>query len=127
MFELTSLRRFAPALLVGALALGTMLPAANVAATDEEFNFDLVVANPKLVPCLARFPDNPNRPPQAHVHVERGELNDTLRVQLENIKPELAFDLFTIQRTNKLATGGADPAFKNFGLAWYQTDLQAND
>ncbi len=42
------------------------------------------------------------------------------------IKPGLAFDLFTIQNSNLLSTGAVNPAFINFGLAWYQTDLEAN-
>jgi hypothetical protein len=39
----------------------------------------------------------------------------------------LGFDLFTIQNTNLLADGQPDPNFVNFGLAWYQTDVQADD
>jgi len=127
MFKNISLRRFAPALLVGSLAIAALAPAASVSAEKEQASFDLVVANPKLLPCLAKFPDNPNKPPTAHVSVERGDLNDTLKIQLENIKPDLAFDMFTVQRTNKLANGQPDPAFTNFGLAWYQSDLEVND
>jgi hypothetical protein len=61
------------------------------------------------------------------VTVERGDLNDTLSLKLENIKPNIAFDLFTIENSNKLADQSPDPNFKNFGLAWYQTDLESND
>jgi hypothetical protein len=43
-----------------------------------------------------------------------------------HLKPHLAFDLFTIQNSNLLASGAPDPEFKNFGLAWYQTDVQAD-
>src|SRR5262249_46206961 len=119
MFEITSFRpfrRFAPALLVAALALGTVLPTPPVSAQDEEFKFALVVNDPNLLPCLV---NDPNHTPQAHVKIERGDLNDTLHIQLENIKPNLDFDLFTVQKTTKLASGQADPAFVkgNFGLA----------
>jgi hypothetical protein len=38
----------------------------------------------------------------------------------------LAFDLFTIQQSPFLSNGSADPTFVNFGLAWYQSDVQAN-
>jgi hypothetical protein len=34
--------------------------------------------------------------------------------------------LFTVQKSSLLANGSPDPNFTNFGLAWYQTDLQAN-
>jgi hypothetical protein len=100
-----------------------------VAADREQASFQLVVANPTLLPCLAKNPsaDDPRKLPQAAVELERGELNDTLRLHLRNIKPGLAFDLFTVQRSNKLANGSPDGSFKNFGLAWYQTDVQADD
>jgi hypothetical protein len=42
------------------------------------------------------------------------------------LKPNLGFDLFTIQNSNLLSNGEVDPKFKNFGLAWYQTDVQAD-
>jgi hypothetical protein len=66
------------------------------------------------------------------VRVERGELNDTLHVRLRDIKPNLNFDLFTIQRSNKLADGSPDAAFastfkNSFGMAWYQTDIHADE
>ncbi len=59
----------------------------------------------------------------------RGKLNDTLILDLDGIRPELAFDLFTVQRSPLLADGTKDPAFTNvfngsFGLAWYQSDIQ---
>jgi hypothetical protein len=64
--------------------------------------------------------------PSATVTVRRGKLHDTLTLKASNLKPNLGFDLFTIQNTNLLANGQPDPNFQNFGLAWYQTDLQAN-
>jgi hypothetical protein len=45
---------------------------------------------------------------------------------VRNIKPGLAFDLFTVQRSNLLSNGTPDPSFTNFGLAWYQSDVQVN-
>ena len=53
-------------------------------------------------------------------------LNDILILRAQHLKPNLGFDLFTIQNTNLLADGAVDPNFKNFGLAWYQTDVQAD-
>jgi len=79
--------------------------------------------NPKFESCLG-VAGGPT--PVATVRVTRGNLADTLLIQAKNIKPNLAFDMFTTQRTNLLSDGTADPAFTNFGLAWYQTDLQAD-
>jgi len=122
------LRRYGAVLLAAGVMAGAAMPASSVAAATEEHTFNLVVANPKLLPCLAKDPDDPNKLPRATVTVERGELNDTLKLKLDNIKPDLNFDLFTVQRSNKLADGTPDPNFKgSFGLAWYQTDVHAND
>jgi hypothetical protein len=111
------------------LALGaTAIIPVSVAAGPEQGQFSLVVANPKLLPCLAKDPDDPRKAPTATVSVERGELNDTLRLHLRNIKPHLNFDLFTVQHSNKLADGSPDPAFTgSFGMAWYQTDVHADE
>jgi hypothetical protein len=78
---------------------------------------------PKFVSCLGVV-GGPT--PSATVTVKRGHLHDTLTLTASNLKPKLGFDLFTIQNTNLLANGQPDPNFQNFGLAWYQTDLQAN-
>lgn len=110
-------------LLVGALLL---VPWPSPAAAQPTITFDLE-PNPKFLDCLARFPGDPNRPPRAQVRVQRGKLNDTLFLILRNIKPGLAFDLFTVQRSNLLANGTVDPAFTNFGLAWYQSDIEISD
>ena len=81
--------------------------------------------------CLAAFPDDPSRPPSASVTVKRGRLNDRLDIQLRNIKPGLAFDMFTVEHSKFLADGTVDPAFvargKSFGLAWYQSDLEVKN
>jgi len=87
--------------------------------------FQLVV-NPKFANCLARFPGDAQRAPQADVTVQRGNLNDTLTMHIHNIKPNLAFDLFTVQRSQLLADGTVDPKFPGFGMAWYQSDVQAD-
>jgi hypothetical protein len=124
--SLRSLRLPGAALTAVALAASTILSASPANANEKELSFPLVTANQSLSPCLARFPDDPHRPPTAEVKVEHGELNDTLHLRLRNIKPDLNFDLFTVQRSNKLSDGTPDPSFKNFGLAWYQTDVHAN-
>src|SRR5580692_10918710 len=88
----------------------------------KQITFDLT-AQPKFVNCLG-VEGGPT--PSATVTVKRGHLHDTLTLTASNLKPKLGFDLFTIQNTNLLANGQPDPNFQNFGLAWYQTDLQAN-
>jgi hypothetical protein len=60
------------------------------------------------------------------VTVVRGSLNDALTVSGQNIKPGLKFDLFTLERSNLLPNGFPDPNFRDFGLAWYQSGLQAD-
>jgi hypothetical protein len=62
----------------------------------------------------------------ADVTVVRGELADTLYIKGQNFQPNLGFDLFTTQRTELLPDGQVDSKFTNFGLAWYQTDMKAD-
>ena len=91
-------------------------------AQAKEIVFDLH-PNPKFLSCLGA-PGGPT--PTAHVTVKRGALADTLTIEGDNLKPHLAFDMFTVQRSNLLFDGTVDPNFTNFGMAWYQSDLQAN-
>jgi hypothetical protein len=84
-----------------------------------EISFNLV-ANPKFASCLAA---DPLAPPTAKVTVNRGTANDVMIVEMRNLKPGSAFDLFTIQRTNLKSEGVVDPDFTTFGLAWYQSDI----
>jgi hypothetical protein len=74
-----------------------------------------------LLNCMKPSPDAPN--PRVTVTTERGDLNDHATVHLSGFKPNLGFDLFTIQHSPQTATGTADPN-PSVGLAWYQTDLQ---
>jgi len=83
----------------------------------------LLKANPKFLKCLQLG----TATPFAEVNVTQNNLNDDLAILVRNVKPNLAFDLFTIQNTNLLANGTVDPAFKTFGLAWYQSDIQADN
>ena len=105
------------AVLCGMLALPTTVAAQNQV---DEVTFKLV-PNPKFVDCLRQ---SPWEEPTARATVIRGSLNDTLILDLDGIKAGLGFDLFTVQRSPLLADGSPDPSFKNFGLAWYQTDIQ---
>ena len=116
-----SSRWLARAAVVAAIAIARLGSAQEV--DQKQFN---LFPDPAVVRCLAAFPDDPSRPPSASVTVKRGKLNDRLDITLRNIKSGLAFDLFTVEHSNKLADGTADPNFKNFGMAWYQSDVQAD-
>jgi hypothetical protein len=110
-------------LLVPANAAAGAPPSGKV----HKIKFELT-PNPAFVKCLARYPDDASRPPKAEVVVTRGELNDRLVLRIKNIKPKLAFDLFTVQRSPLSADGASDPQFKgSFGLAWYQSDVEADE
>jgi hypothetical protein len=118
------------ALLVAGAALAIGVNAARGATDASASGPDVaqfkLVANPKFASCLARFPGDASRQPEADVTVRRGNLNDVLTMHVKNIKPNLAFDLFTVQRSSLLANGTPDPKFTNFGMAWYQSDVQAD-
>ena len=119
MSSLTSLTKFILVLALGAVAL-TTAPRATAQADVAHFN---LFPNPKFVSCLG-VQGGPT--PTASVTVTRGNRNDTLVISAKNIKPGLAFDMFTVQRTNLLPDATVDPAFTgSFGFAWYQSDLQA--
>jgi hypothetical protein len=98
----------------------------NPPADEDEVHFTFK-PNPKFLGCLAQYPDDPEQQPSVDVTVVRGDLNDGLFLRGRNIKPGLKFDMFTVERSSLLADGTVDPTFDNFGLAWYQSDLEAND
>jgi hypothetical protein len=78
----------------------------------------------KVLKCFAA---NVAKPPTATVTVSRAGQRDHLVLTVHGLKPRLQFDVFTVQRSNLLADGQPDPAFTgSFGLAWYQSDLNAD-
>jgi hypothetical protein len=83
--------------------------------------------NPKFLPCFAQYPDDPRRAPYVEATVVRGDLNDGMFLKGKYIKPGLAFDMFTVQNSSLDANGVPVAGFGNFGLAWYQSDLEAKD
>jgi hypothetical protein len=92
-------------------------------ATSLRAKFNLIVNTPFLA-CLQ---GSGKTPPSASVTVVQGKLNDTLTIKVQHVKPKLAFDLFTVQNSPFFADGSADGSFPgNFGLAWYQSDIQTN-
>jgi len=109
-------------LCVTALATISLLTGARPAAAQRsETTFELEPQE-KFEACLSPY----GQTPSAQVIVQRGGLNDTLILQVHHLIPHLAFDIFTIQNSNLLAEGTVDPNFKNFGLAWYQADVEAD-
>ena len=99
------------------------LTAALAHAQPKPVTYFALTPNPAVLACLAA---NPSAPPQAVVAVRRGELNDLAVVRVSGLKPNLQFDLFTVQRSSLDASGEPAPNFPGFGLAWYQTDLNAD-
>ncbi|MGZ4868346.1 MAG: hypothetical protein ACXV7C_14045, partial [Candidatus Angelobacter sp.] len=113
-------RKIAGAFLVATAALA--LSGVASAQKTDVITFNLT-PNPDTVVCLRA---NNTEEPRARATVVRGKVNDTLILDLDGIRPGLAFDLFTVQRSPLLADGSKDPAFTNvfngsFGLAWYQS------
>jgi hypothetical protein len=106
--------------------LTTVEPGVNPPAPSDIVKLTFHV-NPKFASCIAQYPNDASRAPSVHADVVRGSLNDGLFLRGTNIKPGLAFDLFTVENSSLLASGAVDPNFTNFGLAWYQSDLEASD
>jgi hypothetical protein len=102
--------------------LSQVMPGVTPPSPPDVVEFELF-PSVKFVPCFEKDPDHQ---PSVQVTVVRGNLNDTLFLRGVNFKPGLKFDLFTIQNSSLLANGQPDPNFKNFGLAWYQSDLEAD-
>jgi hypothetical protein len=99
------------------------LSAQPPAQAERVVSFELA-PNPKFLDCL-KDPYSQEKP-SAHVTVIRGNLNDTLHMHLEHIRPGLAFDMFTVERSSLHSDGTSDPNVKTFGMAWYQSDVEAN-
>ena len=110
-------------LLIAATALCAVTGVAQAQVSKpKQADFELS-PNPATLKCLAADGENVH----ASVHVRRGDLNDRLVLEVSGLKPDLAFDMFTVQRSSLGAGGKPDPAFTgSFGLAWYQSDVQAD-
>jgi hypothetical protein len=108
------------ALIMGFAAAPTCAQQEVAVASATKATFTLTV-NPAILPCLQQSTKNA---PTATVTLVKGNLNDTLTIKLKHVKPGLAFDLFTVQNSRFLSNSALDPAFANFGLAWYQSDIE---
>jgi hypothetical protein len=47
-------------------------------------------------------------------------------LKLKNAKPNLAFDVFTVEKSTLLPKGQVNAAVPNVGMAWYQSDIEAD-
>src|SRR5262245_46292654 len=108
--------------LFAVVALSLSVAAQSPADKPDKIQFQLH-ANPKVLSCLGKN----GQTPTANVTVTRGISKDKLVLKVSNLKPHLAFDMFTVQRSNLLSDGSIDPNFTNFGFAWYQSDVHADD
>jgi hypothetical protein len=107
---------------VAAVAIATTGAAAANTSKPSYTSFNLF-PNKAVQDCLAA----PGTTPTAKVEVRRGELNDRLVLKVKNLKPDLDFDVFTVEKSPQLADGTPNPNFGgNFGFAWYQSDLHSN-
>jgi hypothetical protein len=104
---------------------GNVAAGVNPPSPDEMVTFDFA-PNPKFVGCLAQYPDDSKRPPSVHAVVVRGDQNDGLFLFGSYVKPGLQFDMFTVENSSLDADGAPIQNFSNFGLAWYQSDLEAD-
>ena len=115
------MRKFSIAALT--LALGGSVLLGNSLAAPPLVSVFSLRPSPAFGRCAQK---NVGVPLVGAVTVAEGPLNDTLTLRLANFKPNLGFDLFTIQNSNLISNGMANPNFKNFGLAWYQTDVETD-
>jgi len=96
---------------------------ASAASPPNTVTFHLV-PNPAFVNCLA---DSSGKPPKATVVIVRGRRNDNLTLTFRNVKPGLAFDLFTVQHSPFLANGSPDPDFAKFAVTDYGQTVRLGD
>jgi hypothetical protein len=121
----TGKRRIAFALAIAAVTVLASAAATSANSGKQDVARFQMFANPAQLNCLSAT-DNPNRQPTVDVTVDRGEDNDTATLRLRNFKPDLQFDLFTVQNSNQDADGSPVAGFGNFGMAWYQSDIHVN-
>jgi hypothetical protein len=106
-------------LVTAAIVAAACLRCSDASAQVTTKSFQLI-SEAKFLDCFA------TTAPIATVTVSRAGKRDKLVLDVSGLKPGLHFDVFTVQRSNLLANGTVDPNFANFGLAWYQSDLTAD-
>lgn len=88
---------------------------AGVPAFATELSFNLF-QSPAFAACF----EAPGDTARVRATVDVGKEVDEMNLELTGFRPGLRFTVFTVENSNQLAGGGADPDFENFGLAWYQ-------
>ena len=86
---------------------GATASAATGAATAKSFSFALDPSSSAISACLPKA--------SGHVTITPNKLNDIMKVSVSGMPANAGFDLFVIQQPTA-----------PFGVAWYQTDVQAN-
>jgi hypothetical protein len=112
----------APVAIVAAVThgAGNLLPVTTKPPSHVSFQ---LFPNPSQLSCLER---KAGTPPTVKATLTRGKLNDKLTLALSGFKSYVDFDLFTVQTSNQEANGQPVPGFTNFGLAWYQSDVETS-
>jgi hypothetical protein len=98
-------------LLGGASALCLISSLAIAQDKPDEAKFKLL-PNPAFLACLT----DSGQSPHALVVVKRGDLNDTGLIVVKGLKPNLDFDLFTVQRSSLDNDGKPVSGFKGIVL-----------
>jgi hypothetical protein len=106
--------------LAGAALLGVTAARGASAPSSKTFN---LFPNKTFIKCARK---SGAVPISAKATVTRGAQNDTVNLTLSGFKPNLGFDLFTVQNSNQASDGSPAPGFTNFGLAWYQSDISTD-
>jgi hypothetical protein len=105
-----------------AAALAAIAIPMSAGATGRNVTRFQMHVNPAVKNCV-QIPGS-SQVPTVEATVKRGNLNDSLDLQLKHFKPNLAFDLFTVEKSNQTSNGTVINPFPNFGLAWYQSDVE---
>jgi hypothetical protein len=116
------LRRLALLVSVIALFCGVLITSASGGPSKTPQKTFPLFPNKAFLACLAPH----GQTPTVEAAVTRGGLNDSLTLTLAHFKPNLGFDMFTVQRSNQTASGQPVVGFTNFGLAWYQSDVETS-
>ena len=82
-------------------------PASAATAGADSVSFPLQASSPAIAACLPHA--------SGQVTITPGKLNDTMHITVTGMPANAGFDLFVIQQPTA-----------PFGVAWYQTDVQAN-
>ena len=83
--------------LLGATTAFCLVSSLAMAQKPDHATFKLYPnpALPKILDCLSEN----GEAPRAVVEVKRGDLNDTAIIRVRGLKPDLDFDVFTVQRS----------------------------